>query len=339
MPLVSVIVPVYKTEKQLEKCVNSLLNQTLKDIEIILVDDGSPDNCPKMCDDFKEKDCRIKVIHKENGGLSSARNAALEIAKGDYIGFVDSDDFVDEKMFEKMHSKISEDNSDICICSHYNFFGDTLVSNGLPFDCSVLYKEEILQKLICPLIGYSNTYLPKIFEGFVCRQLFRKASIKDIKFKSEKTYFAEDVVFDFEVYQKADKVSILNECLYYYYNNPISLSNKYRENLWDTLCNLLDYKKSVINDLNIANQTNERFNNEALKFVKFTVLNFKKSNCPLTNEEKINQLKKMFNNHYTKPIKKLSFIFSQDFKTTIFLLLFKFKQFSLIIRFAWFIAI
>ena len=210
MPLVSIIVPVYNTEKQLEKCVNSLLNQTLKDIEIILVDDGSPDNCPKMCDAFKEKDCRIKVIHKENGGLSSARNAALEIAEGDYIGFVDSDDFVDATMFEKMHSKINEDNSDICICSHYNVCGDNVVSNGLPFDCSVLYKEEIVQKLICPLIGYSNTYSPKIFEGFVCRQLFRKALIKDIKFKSEKTYFAEDVVFDFEVYQKADKVSILN---------------------------------------------------------------------------------------------------------------------------------
>ena len=88
-----------------------------------MVDDGSPDNSPKICDDFKLKDSRIKVIHKENGGLSSARNAALDIAGGDYIGFVDSDDYVDTTMFEKMYGRVDKDNSDICICiKGYNFF-------------------------------------------------------------------------------------------------------------------------------------------------------------------------------------------------------------------------
>ena len=230
MPLVSIIVPVYNTEKQLEKCVDSLLNQTLKDIEIILVDDGSPDNSPKICDDFKLKDSRIKVIHKENGGLSSARNAALDIAEGEYIGFVDSDDYVDTTMFEKLYSRVSKDNSDICLCSHYTVFGDKVTPNELPFDCFVLHKEDITSKLICPLIGYSDKASPKTFEGFVWRHIFRKKLIENTYFKSERTYFAEDVVFDFDVYRKANKVSILNECLYYYCVNPISLTNKYREN-------------------------------------------------------------------------------------------------------------
>ena len=100
--VISVIVPVYNVEKYLDKCVDSIVNQTYKNLEIILVDDGSPDNCPKMCDAWVEKDSRIKVIHKENGGVSSARNAGLKASCGEYIGFVDSDDFIQPDMFEQL---------------------------------------------------------------------------------------------------------------------------------------------------------------------------------------------------------------------------------------------
>ena len=99
-PKISVIVPVYKVEKYLDKCVESIVNQTYKNLEIILVDDGSPDNCPAMCDEWAEKDERIRVIHKENGGLADARNAGMDIATGDYIGFVDSDDWIEPNMYE-----------------------------------------------------------------------------------------------------------------------------------------------------------------------------------------------------------------------------------------------
>lgn len=98
---VSVVVPVYKVEKYLERCVNSIIKQSLSELEIILVDDGSPDNCGIMCDSFADKDNRIKVVHKANGGLSSARNAGLKIATGEYIGFVDSDDDIETDMYEK----------------------------------------------------------------------------------------------------------------------------------------------------------------------------------------------------------------------------------------------
>ena len=96
-PLISVIVPIYNVEKYLARCVDSIVNQTYKNLEIILVDDGSPDSCPDICDVWKEKDDRIKVIHKKNGGLSDARNAGLDIAQGEYVAFVDSDDFIDDK--------------------------------------------------------------------------------------------------------------------------------------------------------------------------------------------------------------------------------------------------
>ena len=118
-PKISVIVPVYKTEGLLDRCVESIVGQTYKNLEIILVDDGSPDNCPAMCDEWAEKDSRIRVIHKENGGVSSARNAALDIATGDYIGFVDSDDWIEPEMYASLIRKISESGKNIALCSYY----------------------------------------------------------------------------------------------------------------------------------------------------------------------------------------------------------------------------
>ena len=108
MAKVSIVVPIYNVEKYLEQCVDSIINQTLKEIEIILVDDGSPDNCPQMCDEYAKKDSRIKVVHKKNGGLSSARNAGIEVATGDYIGFVDSDDYIVNDATLKLETWIKE---------------------------------------------------------------------------------------------------------------------------------------------------------------------------------------------------------------------------------------
>ena len=105
-PMISVIVPIYNVEKYLARCVDSIVNQTYKNLEIILVDDGSPDRCPQMCDDYAEKDSRIKVIHKKNGGLSDARNAGMAVATGEYISFIDSDDWIETSMFELLLNNI-----------------------------------------------------------------------------------------------------------------------------------------------------------------------------------------------------------------------------------------
>lgn len=105
-PLISVIVPIYNVEKYLVRCVDSIVNQTYKNLEIILVDDGSPDRCPQMCDDYAEKDSRIKVVHKKNGGLSDARNAGMAVATGEYISFIDSDDWIETSMFELLLNNI-----------------------------------------------------------------------------------------------------------------------------------------------------------------------------------------------------------------------------------------
>lgn len=113
MPKVSVIVPIYNVEKYLDRCMESLLNQTLKDIEIIMVDDGSPDNCPQMCDEYAKKDRRIKVVHKKNGGLSDARNAGLKVATGEYVAFVDSDDYQSLNTYEELYHQAESGDYDV----------------------------------------------------------------------------------------------------------------------------------------------------------------------------------------------------------------------------------
>jgi glycosyltransferase involved in cell wall biosynthesis len=119
---ISIIVPVYDVEKYLKKCVDSILNQTFKDFELILVDDGSPDNSGAICDQYAEKDSRVRVIHKENGGLSDARNAGIEVARGKYLGFVDSDDFVNEDMYKQLYTSIIENNADLSICGIFDLY-------------------------------------------------------------------------------------------------------------------------------------------------------------------------------------------------------------------------
>ena len=116
-PLISVIVPVYKVERYLDECVESIVNQTYHNLEIVLVDDGSPDNCPQMCDDWAKKDERIRVIHKENGGVSSARNAGLDICTGDYISFIDSDDWIPSNFEEEMLAKAEKLSLDVVIAN------------------------------------------------------------------------------------------------------------------------------------------------------------------------------------------------------------------------------
>lgn len=115
--MISIIIPIYKVEQYLDACVTSIINQTYKDLEIILVDDGSPDNCPQMCDKWANKDARIKVVHKKNGGLSSARNAGFVVATGEYIGFVDSDDYVDETMYEDLMRVMVQNEKTIVVSS------------------------------------------------------------------------------------------------------------------------------------------------------------------------------------------------------------------------------
>lgn len=172
VPLVSVIVPVYKVEKYLDQCVRSLLSQTMKDIEILLIDDGSPDGCGAMCDAYAAADTRVRVIHKPNGGLSDARNVGIEAAKADYVGFVDSDDYVDSDMYESLYTMLQREKADVAVCGIYHCYTNEIRKAPDITSHYVVDAKEIIRMMLDS---------SKISVNAV-NKLYRKELFREIRF-------------------------------------------------------------------------------------------------------------------------------------------------------------
>lgn len=236
-PIVSVIVPVYKTEKYLERCVCSLQNQTLQDIEIILVDDGSPDNCPDMCDQFAAHDSRIKVVHKKNGGLSSARNAGMRLARGESIGFVDSDDDVEPDMYEKLWDTLQNQQVDFVMSDYLRVpVNESVYLKTLDLRPGRYNKEDLRREIFPSLImGEQLDYGPLLS---VCHCLYLAEFLKkkDLWF-DEEVRWSEDNEFSARVGYQADSFYYLKgEGLYHYRQNPGSITTGYRPGSWTVYC-------------------------------------------------------------------------------------------------------
>lgn len=207
-PLISVIVPVYNVEKYLNKCVESIVNQTYKNLEIILVDDGSPDNCPKMCDAWAEKDSRIKVIHKPNGGLSSARNAGMDVMHGQYVMFIDSDDYIKLNTVEIMYGNIAEDDYDVCTCNHYLVDKDYNIIDKDNYINAVLKNEKVMQEF----------YRKEIFDP-ICttNKMYKSSVIKNANIRFNETIkWGEDHPFNYQYFKLIKSAVSIDDVLYNY---------------------------------------------------------------------------------------------------------------------------
>lgn len=223
--LVSVVIPIYKVEKYLNRCVGSVVDQTYKNLEIILVDDGSPDRCPEMCDEWVKSDSRIKVVHKENAGLGMARNTGLDNATGEYICFFDSDDYVDPTTIEKCVATMLRDDSDVAVFGCVNDYGERRIPQKLDVKKFVFEGKSVQEELIPSLLTYGMG-----FGISCCMKFFKTAAINDnfIRFHSEREIISEDTIFILELLSKVKAVSIVAENLYYYCKNEGSLTTCYR---------------------------------------------------------------------------------------------------------------
>lgn len=205
MELISVIVPVYNVEHYLDRCVESIVNQTYKNLEIILVDDGSPDNCPAMCDAWAEKDSRIKVIHKKNGGLSDARNAGMMEATGQLMGFIDSDDWIEPDMYELLYDRLRKDGSDIAACGVEMCWEDGTAPRALTKTGScVLNRQAAMDAII------RESWLKQP----VWYKLYKTELIQNISFPVGK--YHEDVFWSYQAVAKANLVSVFDSPCYHY---------------------------------------------------------------------------------------------------------------------------
>ena len=211
---ISVIVPIYNVEPYLRRCIDSIINQTYENLEIILVDDGSRDNCGQICDDYAKKDTRIKVIHKKNGGLSDARNTGLEVCTGNFISFVDSDDWIDKTMLQVMINLMKSNESDICECGvEYVYENKNILqSENLNSNISIFNKEESLNNLLLNNIRQT-----------VWNKLYKSTVIKNMFFEIGKCN--EDEFWTYKILDKINKVVKTEQKLYYYYQRNGSIIN------------------------------------------------------------------------------------------------------------------
>ena len=207
MPELSIIVPVYKVEKYLPRCIDSILAQTFGDFELILIDDGSPDGCGRICDEYARKDKRIVVIHQKNMGVSAARNAGLDIARGRYIGFVDSDDWIEPQMYEVMMDAIRENGADMAVCGVRYADEDGKFTRADMLSEGVYSRDGLLEDVFA---------MPNRLGGGCCNKVFDASKIASVRFKVGMT-IAEDALYLFDCFMRIDGAVKIGDALYNVY--------------------------------------------------------------------------------------------------------------------------
>ena len=290
--LVSIVVPIYNVEKYLDRCVKSIVSQTYKNLEIILVDDGSTDSSCDMCDDWATKDSRIKVVHKKNAGLGMARNTGIENATGDYICFFDSDDFVETDLVEKCLEEATLQNADVVLFGRKDIYDDGRIDERKNAGKKIIFNEsEIKSNLLPGLFTYDMGYGVSAWS-----KIFKLKTIKDfgLSFKSEREVISEDAYFALEFFSKISTAVVLPYNFYFYYKRGNSLSRNYnpqRQKKNDIfLQKSLDYIKKENLPSEVENHLKARYHTLSLVCMKQIV------SSDLSKKEKKAEFKKIFKN-------------------------------------------
>lgn len=258
--LISIIVPIYNADKYLESCIKSILSQTYSQFELILVDDGSKDNSLQICKLYQRKDERILVIHQENAGVSIARNKGLSVMKGRYYCFVDSDDFIESEMIERLYYTLICNNADISICG---------------FKC--ISKKDI--KVFCHntenIVGkenIANFVLEHYLEWMVsspCGKLYRNMESSSVRFDSNIS-LGEDLKFNIQYFEYIEKIAIIEECLYCYMDTDGSLTKTYKEGHYEAICEIYEMTMRYITEI-CGDKSNINFTNLNYKLFSFCI--------------------------------------------------------------------
>ncbi len=242
----SVIVPIFRVEQYLNRCMESIVNQTYRNLEIIMVDDGSPDSCPALCEEWKRRDSRIQVIHKENGGLALARNSGLEIASGDYVSFVDSDDYLVTDLFSLAACELEKSKADIC------WFGHCMVDrDGKKRNAPMDYPDRVTEKdirfeLLPRTCGTGFTHAGSSYSLVPAWSgIYRRAFLDENNLRFQKIV-SEDKLFNMQAFYHVKSVSFLAKPLYMYCENASSLTKVYRPYLFDAACDLYARQKKLV---------------------------------------------------------------------------------------------
>jgi len=323
MNLVSVIVPVYNVEKYLMACVNSLCEQTYVNLEIILVNDGSKDHSGQICDEFVQRDSRIKVVHKKNAGLGYARNSGLEVATGKYVTFIDSDDLADRNLIELLMKGINEANADTCIGGFKRISEDGVIYFKEQYKEEIFVKESVYDILFARMLGSAPNAHDSIRMS-VWNVLYSMEIINahNLKFPSEREFISEDIVWDSEYYKYSKCVKVVSSIAYSYRITPGSLTQKYKPQMLDMICALYnEMERRLGGDCIKTTRLQRQF------FVNLRVcLKQERGNLSGKNKKEIKlTIKKIVDNCTVKRVVNEYPMNSMQFKAKLFLILIKYK--------------
>lgn len=298
--LISVIVPIYKVEPYLPRCIDSILAQTYNNLEIFLVDDGSPDNCGRICDEYAAKDARIKVIHKKNGGLSDARNTALDLCTGEYISFIDSDDYVDADFIESLYHAIKTYDARLAVCgiTKFNESGKVYVD----------YEPSKTEKCASGEEMMETVWRPAAWNKLYHRSLFR-----DIRYPYGKLY--EDLFVYHDILAKVDHVAFTGKNSYFYNNRQNSIINKKYDIRNTDMIEGLDLRIRKLREMRYDKLADRQL---PILFGQ-TMEAFNRISAPSEAEEKrLKQVKQIFDQHYREMMHYDGFSEAQKAKITAF---------------------
>lgn len=313
--LVSVIVPVYNVEQYLRRCINSIIGQTYNNLDIILVNDGSTDICPRICEEYQKKDSRIRVIHKNNQGLGYARNSGLNIAYGEYVVFVDSDDWLSKTHIENLVYTIKENHADAVFGSHIR-----AMSNGQEIVRPIRIKKGIytgsaLQDgILLPLIGAETGFNNDVqLEPSVWSNMYSMKIIRDnmLYFVNEKQIASEDIFFNFDFIIHSSRIAVVDENGYFYFENQKSLSKNYKPNRLQRTINYYNEIERKLKQINLFEKGKYRLQRTYLLKIRASIRAIVVSD--LSVERKLNETRKFLEHKVTRsildeyPIDNLSF--------------------------------
>ncbi|UTR10584.1 glycosyltransferase [Evansella sp. LMS18] len=308
-PKISIIVPIYNVEAYLSRCLDSLIAQTITDIEIIAVNDGSTDNCLDILKQYAKKDKRIKIINQENSGVSAARNAGIEITKGDYIGFVDPDDWVNKSMYEDMYRIATNNETDIVMCSYIREFGTHSKIKDFDMSDIVQYRGwEVKQKVLRRIVGPLDNELghPELLDawGTVWSKLYKANIIKEncIVFTDLNVIGTnEDSLFNIQTVYYANSFIFINKPYYHYWRaNDSSVTTVYKKSLIDQWTNLFSIIENFLKENRLPGEFYVALNNR----IGVNSLGLGLNEISRSNRSswlnKLKQLKQILNHHYIK---------------------------------------
>ncbi|MCI8324757.1 MAG: glycosyltransferase family 2 protein [Lachnospiraceae bacterium] len=245
--MISVIVPIYNTSEYLEQCIGSILNQTYRNLEVILVDDGSSYLCGKACDEYAVTDCRVKVIHKENGGLVSARKTGLEAATGEFVGYVDSDDWIEPDYYEKMVLAQEKTGAEMVLAGHLHDIGEDSRKVKDNFPTGVYTRE-----LLLPTLLYSGRFFEYGIQPHMVTKLFKREILRKTQMcVDDRIVIGEDAAVVYPSVLEAEKIVVLDVCAYHYVQHPNSMTKKEREDKEDIYGLLFEHLEKAFKNKNV----------------------------------------------------------------------------------------